>query len=107
MLSIYLSLHWLSLVRVFCPQYLTLESSKKPTEVNCGPCFFAFNGESVNQVGFWSSAFFRLLQSVLAPQSGFAPSSQGAFRPHSSVNGKHSPLEAEHSASALAELLLT
>ena len=33
------------------------ETNKKAAQRNCGPCFFAFNGESVNQVGFWSSAF--------------------------------------------------
>jgi hypothetical protein len=61
--------------------------------------FFAFNGESVNQVGFWSSDFFWSVHS-LSPQAGFAPSSQVAFSSHSS-------LEAEHSDSALAEVLLT
>jgi hypothetical protein len=79
-----------------CP--LTPERNKKPTAVNCGPCFFAFNGESVNQVGFWSSAFFWSAQSVLAPQSGFAPSSQVAFWSHSSLEAEHSTLEAEHSS---------
>ena len=65
-----------------------------------GLVFFAFNGEIANQVGFRSSAFFWSVQAGLAPQSGFAISSQGAFRPHSS-------LDAEHSDSDLAELLLT
>jgi hypothetical protein len=69
--------------------------------------FFAFNGESVNQVGFWSSAFFWSVQAGFAPQSGFAPSSQVAFWAHSSLVAEHSDLEAEHSDSALAEVLLT
>jgi len=89
------------------PRTLPLKEIKKPTVVNCGPCFFAFNSESVNQVGFWSSAFFWSAQSALAPQSGFAPSSQVAFWSHSSLEAEHSSLEAEHSDSALVELLLT
>jgi hypothetical protein len=68
--------------------------------------FFAFNGESVNQVGFWSSDFFWSVHS-LSPQAGFAPSSQVAFSSHSSLEAEHSSLEAEHSDSALAEVLLT
>jgi len=76
--------------------------------------FFAFNGECVNQVGFWSSGFFWSVQAGFAPQSEFAPSSQVAFWAHSSLEAEHSSLEAEHSSleaehsdSALAEVLLT